>query len=102
MSNRKYFSPTEMDFLKRDLDILRTKYDLIFIIRDEAIKGDRLFLEQICTVCDGLLIGVGAQKTLRKSLRFLERVFNKKKKHVMTILSDDSVFTPGKSVDWEE
>ena len=90
-----------MDLLKRDLDVLRKEYDLIFIMRDDTIKGERLFLEQIGTVCDALLIGVGAQKTLRKSLRFLGNVFQKKKLAVMTILSDDSVFKAGKSEDWE-
>ena len=100
VANQRYFSPAEMDLLKRDLEVLRKTYDLIFIRRGEPIKRDRLFLEQMASICDGLLIGVGAQKTLRKSLRALGKIFLKKNKPIMTVLSDSS--NRGNSENWED
>ncbi len=100
VANQKFFSPAEMDLLKRDLEMLRKSFDLIFIRRGDPIKGDRLFLEQMLPICNGFLIGIGAQKTLRKNLRSLGKIILKKDKPIMMVLSDNS--HEGKSDNWEE
>ena len=101
LANSRFFSPSELKQLKADLDILRDKYDLIFIRRKTPLKRDRLFLEQIGTVCDGLLIGIGARRTLRKSLRDLGKIFLKDKMPIMTILTEHSKHDMGAIGNWE-
>ena len=95
----KHLPETELQLLKQDLKVLRKKYALIFIRQNAAL--DALFLKRIAEVCDGLLIGVGAKATKRKSLRALGKVFIKENKPIMTVLTVDSKYVAGSSGGWE-
>ncbi len=100
LENVNNITEAELQLLKTDLRILRKKYSLIFI-RQKAPIRDALFLKKISVVCDGLLIGIGAKRTLRKSLRALARAFHKEVLPVMTILTEHSKRDAGNIGNWE-
>ena len=100
LENVKNLTEAELLLLKTDLKHLRKKYALIFI-RQKAPIRDALFLKKITDVCDGLLIGVGAKRTLRKSLRALRKAFLKETMPVMTVLTERSKHNSGNNGNWE-
>ncbi len=89
LENVKNITDSEMLLLKTDLKHLRKKYALIFIRQKKPIVNS-LFLKKISEVCDGLLIGVGAKRSKRRSLRALGRAFKKDDLPIMTILTEHS------------
>ena len=86
LDNHENIAENELLLLKEDLKILRKKYDLI-IIRQIHPFANSLFMEKISSVCDGMLIGVGAKSTKRRSLRYLGRLALKNNCQIMTVLS---------------
>ncbi|MBR4694793.1 MAG: hypothetical protein IKO94_01790, partial [Selenomonadaceae bacterium] len=100
LENVKNLTEAELLLLKTDLKHLRKKYALIFI-RQKAPIRDALFLKKITDVCDGLLIGVGAKRTLRKSLRALRKAFLKEAMPVMMVLTEHSKHNSGNNGNWE-
>ena len=101
VASKKFFSPSEVELLKQDLQLLRKSYDLIFIRRSSSLRQDRLFFEQIIGFCDAALIAVGAKRTKRSSLRQLIWLQRKIKLPIMTILTDSSPKTAGKATNME-
>ena len=89
-ADSRSLAPSEVMLLKRDLEALRKKYELIFIRHDTLGPADRLLLEQLAPLCDGALIAVGAHRTPRKNLRALLDFHKKTKLPLMTILSGAS------------
>ena len=86
LENYMTISDAELLLLKSDLELLRKEYDLI-IFRQEHSLSSSLFMVKINSVCDGMLIGVGAKCTPRKSLRALATVAQRTNSQIMTILS---------------
>ena len=92
LANYKDISDAELHLLKQDLKILRKKYALIIIRQKHPLDTEpvahSLFMEKISSVCDGMLIGVGAKRTLRTSLRSLAGFArDNKNSQIMTVLS---------------
>jgi len=87
VESRDYLSPSEMELLKSDLQVLLKTYDMVFIMHSAAYNRDKLFLEQLATICDSALIAIGAKKTPRRSLRSVMSIFSKANLPVMSILS---------------
>jgi len=101
--SKHYLSPSEQMLLKQDLEILCKSYDLIFIKHSASLRSDRLFFEQIFSLCDSAVIAVGAKKTPRKLLRQLTTLQRKTSIPIMTILSDSSpdAFNKNQSMEGE-
>jgi hypothetical protein len=91
LTSKKFLSPSELELLKNDFQILKKNYDYIFIRYSSTMRHSILFLEQIAEFCDGAMIAAGAGKTPRKSLRQLLSIQLKIKIPIMTILTDHSV-----------
>ena len=85
--SKRFLTPTEMELLKQDLLELRNTFDVIFIRHSASLRRDRIFFEQIATLCDGAIVAVGAKRTRRKDLRLLMELHEKTKLSIMTILS---------------
>jgi len=90
LTSRKFLVSSELELLKNDFKILRERYDYIFIRHAGTLRRSELFLEQIAALCDCALIGVGAGKTPRKSLRSLLSLQMKINIPIMTVLTEFS------------
>lgn len=101
IASGKFLSPSELELLKNDFQILKKNYDYIFIRHVFSMKRSILFLEQIAEFCDALLVAVGAGKTPRKSLRSLLTAQGKIKIPVMTIMTDHFVKKLNKDLNQE-
>ena len=88
VTSTKFLSPSEQELMKQDLIVLRKNYDLIFFRHSASFRHDRLFLEQIASLCDGMLIAFGLKKTARKNLRLLAGLQRIANLPVMTVLTD--------------
>ena len=87
--NKRFLSPSELMLLKKDLQLLRETYDLIFIRHSVSLRRDRMFLDQFVGLCDGAMIAVGARRTSRSDLRRLAALNRRTKLPIMTIFSDN-------------
>ena len=90
LTSRKFLVSSELELLKNDFNVLRDRYDYIFIRHSGTLRRSELFLEQIAALCDCALIGVGAGRTPRKSLRRLLTLQLKINIPVMTVLTESS------------
>lgn len=99
--SKKFLSPSELELLSNDLQILRKTYDLIFIRHSVAMRKDRMFVEQISELCDSAMIAVGCNKTTRKNLRRLLTINKKTGLTIMTIMSDSNINTAIKHTNLE-
>ena len=91
VSSKKFLISSEFELLKCDFQLLKEKYDYIFIRHAFPLRRSKLFLEQISSLCDAALFSVGAGKTPRKHLRELLALQIKIQLPVMTIISDSAV-----------
>ena len=101
LASKKFLSPSELELLKNDLQILKKDYDYLFIRHSVAMRRSILFLSQIAEFCDGALVAVGAGRTPRKSLRHLLAMQIKLKIPVMTVLTDQFVKKLNKDLNQE-
>ena len=101
IASKKFIAPAELELLREDLVTLRKTYDVIFFRHYFSLRHDRLFLEQIIPLCNGLLIAVGLSATSRKSLRTLAELQRMTGLKVMTILTDRIAAHFSKIVDME-
>ena len=86
LENCNDLSPAELSLLKMDLSQLQKEYDLI-IIRQKTPLTTILLLEDIASICDGMLIAVGAKRSKRKALRALSSFASKNNCQIMTALN---------------
>ena len=101
LASKKFLSPSELELLRNDFQILKKNYDYIFIKHFFAMRRSILFLTQIADFCDGALVAVGAGKTPRKSLRHLLAAQRKIKIPIMTVLTDHSMKALNKDLNQE-
>jgi len=65
VENRFTIAPTELQMLQADIASLREKYDHVFIRMPGGVRRGGSFFDQLLTVCDSVLLAVGAGKTPR-------------------------------------
>ena len=99
--NKRFLSPSELMLLKKDLQLLRETYDLIFIRHSVSLRRDRMFLDQFVGLCDGAMIAVGARRTSRSDLRRLAALNRRTKLPIMTIFSDNMMHNAEKDTNLE-
>jgi len=86
ITSLKHILPPEMEMLKKDMVVLREKYDLIFFRGRFSLRTDRLLLEQLTVLCDAMLLGAHLMRTPRRALRALSSFQRETETHVMTLL----------------
>ena len=101
IENPRCLAPTELILLKHDLDHLRKIYDLIFVRFATLKTSNKLPFEQLTSLCDGVLMAAGANKSTRKSVRALLAFHRKTKLPLMTILSGASSASVEKTMNLE-
>jgi len=101
LASKKFLSSSEAEMLKSDFQLLKEKYDYIFIRHSFTLRRSVLLLEQIAALCDGAIVAVAAGKTPRKSLRYLISTQLKINIPIMTVLTDHQVKRLNKDLNLE-
>ena len=73
VENRYSLAPTELEMLKADVEALKESHDEIFIMMPDGFCKGGSFFNQLLSVCDSLLLVVGAGTTLRSDLLYVRR-----------------------------
>ena len=90
LASKKFLSPSELELLKNDFQLLRKNYEYIFIRHSVTMRRSLLFLEQIAELSDGAMIAIGADKTPRQNLRQLIALQQRIQLPIMTLLTHHS------------
>ena len=99
--NKRILSPSELMLLKKDLQLLRQTYELIFIRHAVSLRRDRMFIDQFVGICDGAMIAIGAKRTTRRDLRRIAALNRRTKLPIMTIFSDNTLEDTGENTNLE-
>ena len=73
VENRYSLAPTELEMLRVDLAELKKTYDEIFIMMPDGFRRGGSFFSQLLSVCDCVLMIVGAGTTPRTDLSYVRR-----------------------------
>ena len=73
VENRYSLAPTELEMLKADVEELKKAHDEIFIMMPGGFCKGGSFFNQLLSVCDSVLLAVGAGSTLRSDLSYVRR-----------------------------
>ena len=65
VDNRYTLAPTELQILQADLQQLRGQYDMVLVRMPSDIRRGGSFYDQLLTVCDSALLGIGVGATPR-------------------------------------
>lgn len=88
VANRFVFSPTEQQMLKADFEMLRgDDYDRIFVRVPEGLRHGGNFLGNLMSLCDSVLLVVGAGTTPRSEVAYFRKVANAAGKPIMGLVA---------------
>ena len=87
VENTNYLNPREEAKLRQDMLLLRKMFHLICLVKPTPLTQDGVFLEQVATACDAVVVAIGMRKTPRRLVRRLQELQDKVRLTVMTVLS---------------
>ena len=73
VENRYSLAPTELEMRKADVEELKKEHDQIFVMMPGGFCKGGSFFNQLLSVCDCVLLVVGAESTLRSDLSYARR-----------------------------
>ena len=91
VDNRYTLAPTELQILQADLQQLHSQYDIVLVHMPSDIRRGGSFYDQLLTVCDGVLLGIGVRKTPRNWFSFARNHVGAAKKTAMAVALGESV-----------
>ena len=86
VENRYSLAPTELEMLKADIDELKKTHEEIFVFMPDGFSKGGSFFNQLLSVCDSVLLVVGAGTTLRADLSYARRHTNEGDRPMMGIV----------------
>jgi len=87
VNNPNLLLSSEIEILSRDIELLKSHYDLVVICRRTVFKGSELSFRQLTDFADSTLLFFGFRKTPRHILRYLARIKNSLSGQLCCLLS---------------
>ena len=86
VENRYSLAPTELEMLKADVEEIKKAHDVIFIMMPDGFCKGGSFFNQLLSVCDCVLMVVGAGTTPRTDLSYVRHHASASERAVLGIM----------------